>query len=111
MAFRPVRDNRRSPSWIAVASPHVLIATPRWVRLNPAAVNHRRFWEATDRLGEGSARDRDPALPHSHRVRARPDRAGAGHGQTSPPSSTPKAKLVPTRSQLADTLGGGGLSI
>src|SRR6185437_8924916 len=58
-----------------------------------------------------AARDRDPAFPpHGHQVRARPDRADDGHDQTSPPSPTP-AKLVPARSQLADTLGGGGLSI
>lgn len=58
----PVRDNRRSPSWIAVASPHVLIATPRWVRLNRAAVDHRRFWDAMDRLGEGQLREIETRL-------------------------------------------------
>jgi transposase len=27
-------------------------AGPRWVRINAAALDHRRFWEAMDRLGE-----------------------------------------------------------
>jgi len=61
------------------------------VRLNRAAVDHRRFWDAMDRLGEGQLREIETAFPpRGHRVRARQDRAGAGHDQTSPPSSTPR---------------------
>jgi len=31
-------------------------AGPRWVKLPPAALDHRRFWEAMDRLSEGDLR-------------------------------------------------------
>jgi len=31
-------------------------AGPRWVKLPPAALDHRRFWEALDRLGEQQLR-------------------------------------------------------
>jgi len=31
-------------------------AGPRWVKLPPAALDHRRFWEAMDRLGEQQLR-------------------------------------------------------
>ena len=31
-------------------------------RLNPAAVNHRRFWDAMDRLGEGQLRETETRL-------------------------------------------------
>jgi hypothetical protein len=62
------------------------------VRLNRAAVDHRRFWDALDRLGEGKLREIQTRL--SRRMVTEfgldPDRAGAGHDQTSPPSSTPK---------------------
>jgi transposase len=34
----------------------VTTAGPRWVRLPPAALDHRRFWEAMDRLGEQQLR-------------------------------------------------------
>jgi hypothetical protein len=68
--YSPINDshppwtNPRGPAtcWIAVASPHVLIATPRWVRLNRAAVDHRRFWDAMDRLGEGQLREIETRL-------------------------------------------------
>ena len=36
-------------------------AGDRWVKLGRAAVDHRRFWDAMDRLGEAELRrDRDP---------------------------------------------------
>jgi len=31
-------------------------AGPRWVKIPPAALDHRRFWEAMDRLSEGDLR-------------------------------------------------------
>jgi hypothetical protein len=67
-----------------------------------------------DRLGEGQLREIETRLSRRIVTEFGLDPTGlapAGHDQTSPPSSTPQAKLVPTRSQLADTLGGGGLSI
>ncbi len=37
-------------------------AGPRWVKLGRGALDHRRFWDAMDRLGEArTAGDRDPA--------------------------------------------------
>lgn len=34
----------------------VTTAGPRWVKIPPAALDHRRFWEAMDRLGEQELR-------------------------------------------------------
>jgi transposase len=34
----------------------VTTAGPRWVKIPPAALDHRRFWEAMDRLGEQQLR-------------------------------------------------------
>jgi len=39
-------------SKLAFADWWVTTAGPRWVRINAAALDHRRFWEAMDRLGE-----------------------------------------------------------
>jgi len=33
------------------------------VRLNRAAVDHRRFWDAMDRLGEGQLREIETGFP------------------------------------------------
>ncbi len=37
-------------------------AGPRWVKLNRAAVDHRRFWDAMDRLGEVQLREIETRL-------------------------------------------------
>src|SRR6266702_3949976 len=37
-------------------------AGPRWVKLGQAAVDHRRFWDAMDRLGEADLRRIETAL-------------------------------------------------
>jgi transposase len=37
-------------------------AGPRWVKLPQAALDHRRFWDAMDRLGEGDLRRIETAL-------------------------------------------------
>ena len=37
-------------------------AGPRWVKLGQAAVDHRRFWDAMDRLGEADLRRVETAL-------------------------------------------------
>jgi hypothetical protein len=79
------------------------------VRLNRAAVDHRRFWDAMDRLGEGQLREIETRLSRRMVTEFGLDPTGLALDMTKP--SPPSAKLVPTRSQLADTLGGGGLSI
>ena len=80
------------------------------MRLNRAAVDHRRFWDAMDRLGEGQLRETETRLSRRMVTEFGLDPTGLALDMTSPPSSILK-RLVPTRSQLADTLGGGGLSI
>jgi hypothetical protein len=82
------------------------------VRLNRAAVDHRRFWDPMDRLGEGQLREIETRL--SRHLVTEFGLDPTGWRWTWPNFATfidTQAKLVPTRSQLADTLGGGGLSI
>jgi len=82
------------------------------VRLNRAAVDHRRFWDAMDRLGEGQLREIETRLARRMVTEFGLDPTGLALDMTYFATfiDTP-AKLEPTRSQLADTLGGGGLSI
>jgi hypothetical protein len=81
------------------------------VRLNRAAVDHPRFWDAMDRLGEGQLREIETRLSRRMVTEIGLDPAGLALDMTKLRHLHPQAKLVPTRSQLADTLGGGGLAI
>jgi hypothetical protein len=82
------------------------------VRLNRAAVDHRRFWHAMDRLGEGQLREIETRLSRRIVTEFGLDPTGLALGMTKLRHFIDaQAKLGPTRSQLADTLGGGGLSI
>jgi hypothetical protein len=82
------------------------------VRLNRAGVDHRRFWDAMDRLGEGQLREIETRLSRRMVTEFGLDPTGLALDMTKLRHlHRPQVKLVPTRSQLADTLGGGGLSI
>jgi hypothetical protein len=66
-----------------------------------------------DRLGEGQLREIETRLSRRMVTEFGLDPTGLALDvtKTSPHFIDTQAKLVPTRSQLADTLGGGGLSI
>ena len=82
------------------------------MQLNWAAVDHRRFWDAMDRLGEGQLLEIDTRLSRRMVTEFGLDPTGLALAVTNCATFIDtQAKLVPTRSQLADTLGGGRLSI
>ena len=80
--------------------------------LNRAAVDHRRFWDAMDRLGEEQLRGIETRLSRRMVTDFGLDPTGLALDMTKLRHlHRHPSELVPTRSQLADTLRGGGLSI
>lgn len=82
------------------------------MRLNRAAVDHRQFLDAMDRLGEGQLREIESRLSRPMVTEFGLDPTGLALDMTNFATFIDtQAELVPTRSQLADMFGGGGLSI